>query len=78
MGHQPVYVLADEQVRVVLPEETATHPFVGAESLADRLNLRLLTIRLRKYVLVGLYVPISNRFPLWCAGDETRERKLHV
>ena len=75
VGHEPVLVVADEQVGVASAEEAAGDAFAGAEAGPDRLDQLALTVLAAEDILVGPRVPIRDRFPPRGAGNQFRDRQ---
>ena len=72
VGHQPVFVVANEEVCVSRTEKAASHAFSGAEPLADYLEEFPLSVFFSQHVLVGPRLPVGNRLPPGSVVDQLR------
>lgn len=63
MGHEPVLVVADEQVRVWPPKESTVNALPGADARTDQLDQLILSVLADEHVLVRPHVPKGEGFP---------------
>lgn len=70
MGHEPVFVFADEQVGVPHAKEGAVNSLPGAETGTDQLDQLILAIFAAEDILMGPRVPVGDGFPPRRAADQ--------
>ena len=71
--HEPVFVVADEQVDGRPAEEVAIERLVVAHPLAHRLHQLQLAVLLQQHVLVRPRIPVGYGLPPGRGGDEVGE-----
>ena len=77
VGHQPVFVIADEKVGVGHAKEAAGHTLASAEAIADGFQKLLLPVLFGQHVLVRPRFPIGHGLSPRSAGDALSQVCAH-
>ena len=77
VGHEPVFVVADEKVGGLSAKEPPTRPSPACIRWRTASSIPLACL-LQQYILVGPGVPVSHRFSPWSARDEFGQSRGHI